>query len=211
MAQATIISVFPFETVEIKPGLARGYFKLPACPEDKDFIVHHFEDSFFTLRLPATTQHINVPVTSIQIARSIVRDFCMSHVCATHDAHPGMACLEGKITAPEVISKYKSVVEDIQAKQIRWFEELLKQAQNDWEQFHNQGLISFHQRYAARKLNYDAPWLIDYNPAAELKECPACFENIHIKAIRCPKCLAILDMKKAAEFGLLPTQALAGK
>jgi len=192
MEYATIVSIFPFDTEEKKPGLANGNFFISGAKED-DFVVYHVRDSFFTMRIPATDNHVNVPIYARVLAKSIVDDFAGSHIASDTEARPGMFWVPGKLDKLQVLSQYKDKLEAAKISQRGWFLNLVKLADDDWNQYHQQGLISEQQRYAARALKYDAPWLVKYDNVSGTKDCPVCYTKIDQRAAKCPQCLAILD------------------
>lgn len=206
MPTATILSICPFETIEIKP-IARGYFRIPAAEKD-DFVVVHIEESSYIQRLPATEHNITIPVAAHHIAKSIVDDFVNSVIEADDAAGPGMMWFETKLSKMEINAKYKVELAELRNRQTRWFENLCRKADDDWQQYRKIGLISGHQRYAAKYLGHKADWLVDYNQNQGMMDCPACFTQINVKAVKCIHCGAILDRVKALEFGILqPTPA----
>lgn len=204
MPKATVVSICPFETIEQKP-IAKGYFKIPAAPKD-DFVVLVIDESFYNIRLPATDNHIKVPVPAHHIARSIVDDFRGSVVESSDNAGPGMMWFDGELTKTEVKLKFKNELELMKNQQEAWFVNLCKRADDDWNRFHQVGLISDHQRYAAKYLNYNPDWLINYNPKEGFVDCPACYSKIDSRAIKCASCGAILNKEKALQFGLIESE-----
>ena len=201
MPTSTVLSICPFETVEIKP-INSGYFKIPAAEKD-DFILFYIQDSAYIQRLPATDHNIVIPVSSYHIAKSLVDDFVNTVIEADDNAGPGMMWFEGKIEKVDVLTKHKNALETLKARQRRWFENLCKKADDDWNQYHKMGLISEHQRYAAKYLGYETPWLVNYNVNQGMVDCPACFSKIDARAVVCINCKAVLDKTKAAAFGII--------
>ena len=94
MPSATVLSICPFETIEIKP-IARGYFKIPAAAKD-DFVLIAIEESSYIQRMPATEHTIVIPVAAHHIARSIVDDFVNTVIEASEEAGPGMMWFDFK-------------------------------------------------------------------------------------------------------------------
>lgn len=201
MPTSTVLSICPFQTIEEKP-INGGYYVIPAAPKD-DFVLIYIEDSSYIQRLPATDHNISIPVSSYHIAKAIVDDFVNTVIESDDNAGPGMMWFGIKITKPEVITKHKEELDNLKARQIRWFENLCRKADDDWNQYHKIGLISQHQKYAAQYLNHQAQWLADYTANLGLIECPACFSKIDARAVICINCKAILNKAKAAEFGVL--------
>lgn len=202
MPTATVLSICPFETIEVKP-ITGGFYKIPAAKKD-DFVLVYINESSYIQRLPATDHNIKIPVAAHHIAKSIVDDFVNTVIEADDNAGPGMMWFEGHVTREEVTSKYKSELVALRARQTRWFENLCKKADDDWNQYHKIGLISGHQRYAADYLGYKGEWVVEYNQTAGMIDCPACFTQIDARAVICINCKAILNRAKAIEFGIIP-------
>jgi len=201
---STVLSICPFETIEIKP-IARGYFKIPAAPKD-DFVLVLIEESSYIQRLPATDHNIVVPVASHHIAKSIVDDFINTVIEASDEAGPGMMWFDHKLTREQVLKDHSEELKALFERQIQWFKNLCRLADDDWSQYKKIGLISGHQRYAAQYLGYKPAWLPEYNPNSGLIDCPACFSKIDARAVICISCKAVLDKKKALEFGIIVEQ-----
>jgi hypothetical protein len=201
MPSATVLSICPFETIEIKP-IANGYFRVPAAEKD-DFVLLVINESSYIQRMPATDHSIVIPVAAHHIAKSLVDDFVNTVIEADDNAGPGMMWFEGKLTRPEVPAKHATELAALRARQIRWFENLCRKADDDWNQYHKVGLISGHQRYAAKYLGYTPEWLPDYNSNVGFINCPACFSRIDARAVVCINCKAILDKAKAVQFGII--------
>jgi len=205
MPVCTVLSICPFETVEIKP-INGGYFKIPAAEKD-DFVLVTIKDSSYIQRLPATDHNIVIPVASHLIAKALVDDFVNTVIEASDDAGPGMMWFEEAVTRKEVLEKHKAALDALKLRQIRWFENLCKKGDDDWNQYHKVGLISGHQRYAAQYLGYKADWVVEYNVEAGMMDCPACFSKIDKRAVICSVCSAILNREKAIQFGLVEPSA----
>ena len=202
MPTSTVLSICPFETIEIKP-INRGYFRIPAAAKD-DFVLLYVEDSSYIQRMPATEHNIVIPVASYHIAKSLVDDFVNTVIEASDEAGPGMMWFDIKVTKPEVTLHHKEKLAALFDKQTKWFKNLCKKADDDWNQYHKLGLISGHQRYAAEYLGYKAEWLADYSNNDGMVDCPACFSKIDARAVVCVNCKAILDRQKAVKFGIIP-------
>jgi len=207
MPTATVLSICPFETIEIKP-IAKGYFRIPAAPKD-DFVLLLIEESSYIQRLPATDHSITIPVAAHHIAKSIVDDFINTVIEADDNAGPGMMWFDFKVTRPQVLSDFKTEYDALRARQIRWFENLCRKADDDFNQYHKLGLISEHQRYAAKYLGHDAEWLVNYNVNEGMVDCPGCYTKIDARAVKCLHCGAILNRAKAIELGIIVPEAQA--
>ena len=206
MPSATVLSICPFETIEIKPILG-GYYKIPAAPKN-DFVLLVISESSYIQRMPATEHNISIPVAAHHIAKSIVDDFVNTVIESSNDAGPGMMWFEGTLTKTDVMAHHKNDLKTLVEKQVRWFKNLCQKADDDWNQYHKASLISSHQKYAAEYLEYKAPWLMDYQPNAGLIECPSCFTKIDSRASVCINCKAVLNKEKAAQYGIIVTEQL---
>ena len=133
MPTSTVLSICPFETIEIKP-IARGYFKIPAAPKD-DFVLVLIEESSYIQRLPATDHNIVVPVASHHIAKSIVDDFINTVIEASDEAGPGMMWFDHKLTREQVLKDHSEELKALFERQIQWFKNLCRLADDDWSQY----------------------------------------------------------------------------
>lgn len=201
MPVCTVLSICPFETVEIKP-INGGYFKIPAAEKD-DFVLLTIKDSSYIQRLPATDHNIVIPVASHLIAKALVDDFVNTVIESSDEAGPGMMWLEGNISRAEILTKHKEQLDRLKLRQLQWFKNLCKKGDDDWNQYHKIGLISGHQRYAADYLGYKAPWVVEYHTNEGMMDCPACYSKIDSRAAICMHCSAIIDKAKAISFGLI--------
>ncbi len=84
---------------------------------------------------------------------------------------------------------------------------LVAAADLEWERSKNPMFITDLERRAARQLGQEKPWLYDPKPLAE---CPVCAEKIKHGVAVCRSCGAILDREKAAQYGLVGKEELAG-
>lgn len=81
---------------------------------------------------------------------------------------------------------------------------LVASADRQWERTHNVVLISDLERRAAKALKLERDWCYE---AQQRIECPACGENLKQGVAVCRVCGAIIDRKRAAQFGLAATDA----
>jgi hypothetical protein len=76
---------------------------------------------------------------------------------------------------------------------------LVEMADMEWDRTHNSMTISDDFRRAARYLGLTKDWLYEQR---QMVECPVCTEKLRPGAAVCKSCGAILDAKKAAEYGI---------
>jgi hypothetical protein len=84
-------------------------------------------------------------------------------------------------------------IKEADARQILWFKNLVKMADDDWNKYRQHKTISDIQRYACGYLKLERPWLLDAEVVAALSECPSCFEKVNPRAVVCAHCQYILD------------------
>ena len=199
---ATVVSVFPFATQERKPGQAKVLYEIPACEPD-DIQLVYIEDSFYVHRIIGTKQEIRVPVHCDDIANSIVDDFCNSIIGANETAKPGMTWVPGRVTKPELFTRYKDVVPALKEMQRLWYIQLVMLADDEWNKYHQHKLISEMQLYAAKALGLERDWVISYTNREEFTDCPSCRTRVSNLAAKCANCGYILNEKRAIELGIM--------
>jgi len=194
---ATIISLVPFPINEFKPQMDPEYIHIPADPPD-GFVVHHVKTSGFPYYV-GEGKNIRIPEPSEAFAESIVNDYKIAQIGLSEGAAPGIFYVEGQHTK-ESIKKDEVILSLILAakkQQIKWFENLVKLADDDWAKTRQHALISDLQRHAARTLNVERDWMFAPSMDGANLRCPACTSIVPNQAIVCPNCKCILDESKA--------------
>jgi len=193
----TVISLVPFEWTEYKPGLIPGLFtvkasdgKIPTC-----LVVG---DAKHNVYIDETRGTLPVRDASDEVARSIVDDFKDSQLGISDGCHPGVFWMPGAWDAGKVLSELKAELLACSLAQRRWFIEITKIADNDWNRYHQHNVISDFQRKAAELLGYTkeehewmAPSLI-----MDARRCPGFNTSVSAGVVICPNCRRILDKEK---------------
>src|SRR4029077_4532765 len=136
---------------------------------------------------------LEIPVGSIQVAESIIRDYCNGMLgCNMGDSMPCLLFVLGEHTAMEIKLKYKTKLDEVKAKQDNWYRILVRLADSLWSRTSGNPLAIWDEmRLAARSLNLnDKPWLKDYQQA-ELVRCFACGNMRNESYPICPTCKTI--------------------
>lgn len=203
--KATIISLFPLPINEFKPGLYPGYFTLPAAPLG-DFTYLVIGDALFY------TENKNEQVLTVRtpfhiLAESIVHDFQENHIGRIigdeEGAEPGLFFIPGGYERKsDIIQRHSELIEEHEAKQNRWFGELVKIADDSFQRTNRTSAVSQLQRLAARRLNIQRPWAIDVTGG---DKCPFCKQGLPFGAVKCPTCREIVN--QAAYKALLEGEA----
>jgi len=192
---ATVISIVPFPIEEDKPGIYPGHFEIAAAQNEIPEVlvvgqsVYHIEVD--------EGRSVTVPCPPNEIARSIVDDYVISNLAISSDASPGIFWETGQFTSTEVITKLSEKLDKAKRMQFNWFRKLVEMADDDWEKTRQHKTISDMQRFAARTLNLNRPWLINIPiQPGKMNTCVACRSTIHPEAVICPNCKMILDIEK---------------
>ncbi len=196
--KATVVSMFPLEINEHKPGLYPGYFVIPAAPAgqlsylavgDAVYYQETKNDIMTTVRTPF---HV--------LAESIVSDFMRSQIGRIVDyAEPGIFWVPGAYRSERTIREtFAEQVDDANRKQLKWYEELVKIADDTYSRTHRHTSISALQRLAAQHLGYQRQWSIRTNDSANT--CKFCKAETPYGAVKCPTCREILDMDAYREM-----------
>lgn len=198
MSKSTIVSLIPFDINEQKPTYPGNFF-IPGAKEDDfetlvvgDVLAFKYIDEF------RGTDKINID--SADLARAIIDDFVNSQLAIRtgEGIAPGIFFIPGEHSKIEIKTKFKEELLESKKKQTKWFEVLVKMADDDWEKTRQHRVISGIQRYAARYLNLDRIWLIE----PKMTKCVACRSTVEAEAVICPTCKAILKpgQYKSLEF-----------
>lgn len=196
---STIISIVPFVIKEFKPGVYPGNYTIPAAPENG--ISHCLVTPAVTFVDRIDQPSLRVNVTSIEVAKAIVEDYYHAALGINDDkdARPGLFYVQGtyhenfEYLFPEELARAR-------VQQKNWFLELVSIADDDFAKDRRHIVISDVQRYAAKALKFDRPWLLQVDDNIIEKTCPACFTVVHPKAIICATCKAVIDVERYKEL-----------
>jgi len=174
MDRCTIVSIFPKEIEETKHTIEPGKFKIPAGTFENPAILVVGSSSWWK-DIDVDQPMLEIPVSSIQIAESVIKDYANGMLGFSGDAMPGLFFVLGEHTAAEIKLKYKAKLEETKLKQDRWYMILVKLADSLWARTGQNPLAIWDEmRLAARSLNLnDKPWLKDYY-VMEKVPCKAC-------------------------------------
>jgi hypothetical protein len=192
MDKCTIVSIFPKPIDEIKYTIEPGHFHIePGTFENPTILV--VGSSSWWKDIDIEQPMLEIPNSSIQVANSIVVDYCNGMMgCNMADIMPGLFFVMGEHTVFEIKTKYKTVLDEANEKQTRWYKILVRLADSLWARTNGNPLsISDDMKLAAESLNFkDKPWLKDYQ-LAELVRCKFCGGMRNELFPICPSCKAI--------------------
>ena len=192
MDRCTIVSIFPKDVDETKHTIEPGKFHIPAGTFEKPSVLIVGSSSWWK-DIDVDQPMLEIPVSSIQIADSIIKDYCNGMLgCNMGDSMPGLFFVLGERSVMEIKAQYKEKLEDVKAKQDNWYRILVRLADSLWSRTSGNPLAIWDEmRLAARSLNLnDKPWLKDYQQA-ELVRCKACGGMRNEAFPICPVCKSI--------------------
>ena len=192
MDRCTIVSIFPKVIDEVKYTVEPGKFHIePGTYENPSTLV--VGSSSWWRDIDVDQPMLEIPVSSIQIAESVIKDYCNGLLgCNMADSMPGLFFVLGEHNIMEIKMRFKSKFEEVKAKQDNLYRILVKLADSLWATSNgNPIVICDEMRLAARSLNFnDKVWLKDYQ-MAQLVRCSFCGGMRDEAYPICPSCKAI--------------------
>jgi hypothetical protein len=203
---ATIVSLLPYEPApEFKPGVYPGYFTLPkAARGDIELLLVETGSAY--LNIPERKEAFHLEIHAEDLANSIVKDYVDGQIQVDEDQGPGLFVIPGRHSKESVKREYKEYIDGAEARQRRWFESLIKVADDLWSKYHKHTSIPDLSRFASTYLGVKREWNIRASEEAVI-ECPACATVIRASIAICPQCKCIIDpvKAKALSFATIPT------
>jgi hypothetical protein len=201
--KSTVVSILPKHISERKATIQPGVFEIPAGSFEKPSILVVGTSSWWR-EVDENQPLLEIPVSSVQIADSIVRDYCNGLLaCNMADMMPGLFYLPGEYTVMKVKADHMPLLLKAKENQKRWFLEIIRVADILWSRSNGNPLsISNDARLACKELNItQKPWLGDQQ-TAELVRCVACGNLRNNQFPICATCKAIADPELAKKLGL---------
>lgn len=203
MDVATVFSILPKEIKEVKYTLDPGVFELPAGkPEAPSRLL--VRPASWWKDVDPDEPLIEIPTSSVVIAKSIVQDYCNGILlCNMGDHMPGLFWIPGDISVADLKVKHTEILAAAIEKQNNWFRALIKLGDSLWARTNGNPLsISDDSRLAAKMMQVgDRPWLQDFK-LEHLINCPACGTLRNNNFPVCSNCKVVVDAKRFEELGL---------
>lgn len=199
----TVISIFPREIDEHKPTIQPGRFIIEAGSYEKPAMLNITPSSWWK-NLSEDEPLLEIPVSSTQIAESIVRDYCIGlFACNMADLMPGMFWIPGQVSQSDLKTKHKLLLDNANKKQRSWYATLIRYADSLWSRSNGNPLsVSDDMRLAARELGQNTKeWLQNFQETETIR-CVACGQMRNPLYPICPNCKTIIDMDKFNKAGL---------
>lgn len=202
--KSTVISILPKYILEKKCTIQPGVFEIqPGTYMSPSLLV--VGPSSWWKEIDDNQPILEIPQSSIQIADSIVRDYCNGILaCDMADNMPGLFYVPGAINIDKLRKDHFPQLEAANTKQKNWFAALVRMADALWARSNGNPLaISDDMKMAARQLNLvNKEWLKD-SQVMDLVRCVACGTLGNPAYPVCANCKAISNKKLAEELGLV--------
>lgn len=205
--KSTIVSIYPKLIIETKVTLQPGTFEIRPGSYDNPSILVVGPSSWWK-EIDENQPVLEIPQSSIQIADSIVKDYCNGILgCDMAEQVPGLFYLPGELTIDRIKKEFKPQLDEANRKQRNWFKELVKLADTGWARSGGSPFsISDDMKLAATELNLiNKEWIKDIQ-TTELVRCKACGHLKNPTYPICPNCKSIDDKDKAKSLGLVFAQ-----
>jgi len=176
MDKATVVSIYPKDIEEIKHTIEPGRFKISAGTYEKPSILVVGPSSWWR-EIDEEQPLLEIPVSSIQIADSIVKDYCNGVLASNMgDCMPGIFYIPGEHNIEGIQKSFKHELNKAAAKQKKFYSTLIQLADALWARSQGNPLaISDDMRMAARELNLTSTkdWMKDFT-MINMVRCKAC-------------------------------------
>ena len=176
MDKSTVVSIFPKDIEEVKHTIQPGRFILSPGSYEKPSLLVVGSSSWWK-ETDIDQPQLEIPVSSIQIADSIVRDYCNGILaCNSIDAMPGLFYVPGEHDSVSIMKNYLGELNKALQKQKTWYGILVKLADSLWARSTgNPQAISDDMRMAAKELNIQGTkdWMKDHQ-MVDMVRCKAC-------------------------------------
>lgn len=162
--KSTIVSIFPKRIKVIKVTLLPGQWTIEPGSVDAPALLVVGPSSWFK-ELELNEPLLEIPQSSVQIADSIVKDYCNGIVgCDMGDSMPGLFYVPGEHNITSIRSNYKPLLEKAIASQASYYRAMIRFADHLWAASNgNPMVINDEMRMAAKILGQqDKDWMKDH-------------------------------------------------
>ena len=201
--KCTIVSIYPKVINETKATLQPGKFHIDAGTYEKPALLVVGTSSWWKF-IDFGQPILEIPVSSIMIANSVVVDYCNGILgCNMDDAMPGLFFVTGNLTIDQIRKEHTDKLELAKTKQRNWYKLLVEMADILWARTNGNPLsISNDARLAAQELQIkEKAWMKDFT-TLELVNCPACGTLRNSNFPICQHCKVVIDTKKFEALGM---------
>lgn len=208
MDKSTVVSIYPVDLDETKITLQPSNYKIPAGSIEKPSLLVVGSASWWR-EVDETQPLLEIPVSSVLVAESIVRDYANGlFMCDMDSRMPGLFFIMGEISLEKLKKEYQNQLLAAERKQKEWYRALVNQADVHWARTNGNPLsVSDLQRLAANELGMkDKPWMTNFIQPTSLQNCPACGALWNKQFPICQTCKTIVNPKQFEALGLKQAQ-----
>lgn len=201
--KSTVVSIYPREIDEEKHTIQPGRFILGPGNYDNPSILVVGPSSWWR-EVDEHQPLLEIPVSSIQVADSVVKDFCNGILaCNMADTMPGLFYVPGEHSITTLRKQFQPELDKALSRQRKWYALLIKMADALWARSNGNPLaVSDDMRLAAKEMNIQTKdWMKDFQ-MVDMIRCPACGSLMNPLYPVCATCKAIINKDKAKELGL---------
>jgi hypothetical protein len=202
--KSTIVSIFPIDLYETKVTLQPARYILPKGSFEKPSLLIVTAASWWR-ELDDEQPLLEIPVSSIQVADSIVRDYCNStFMCDMNERMPGLFFVPGALDVDRLKKEHQKLLLDAQRKQNEWYKALVHMADVMWSRTNGNPLsVSDTQRMAANELGQkNKPWMTNFTTEISLSNCPACGTLVNTRYPMCQNCKTVINEEQFKKLNL---------
>lgn len=200
--KSTVISIFPLDILSEKITLQPGTWRIPAGTPQKPSLTTILPSSWWK-DVDPDQPYIEIPVSSLLIAASIVDDYCTGlYCCDMGEIRPGLFWVPGEKTLEQIKKEHKNLLDLAETRQKNWFVELVKNADAVWAQSNgNPRGIGKLEKIACKELGFNREWMHS-TVQAEFVKCVACGNLRDASYPICASCKTVVDVEKAKSLNL---------
>lgn len=198
--KTTIVSIYPKKVDEVKHTIMPGRFIIePGSFEKPTSLV--VGPSSWWREIDQDQPLLEIPVSSILIAESVVKDYCNGILgCNMGDQMPGLFYIPGEFDIPTIQKQFTQELTAANNRQRKYFQELLRLADSLWARSQGNPLaISDDMRLAAQQLGITGKdWMKDF-VMVSMTRCKFCGALKNPEFPVCASCRAVDSSHPAAK------------
>ena len=200
--KSTIVSIYPQDINSENITLQPGKWVIKAGTPEKPSITL-IKPSSWWKDVDPDQEFIEIPVSSLLVAASIIDDYCTGlYCCDMGEIRPGLFWIPGEFDLDTIKKDHKKLLALAETRQKNWFNELVKQADAVWAMSNgNPRGIGKLEKLAAQHLAINREWMTS-TIQSMLVKCVACGNLRDANYPICSSCKTVVDPEKAKGLNL---------
>jgi hypothetical protein len=196
---STIVSIYPVEIDETKPTIQPGRFIIPPGTFENPAVLVVLPSSWWR-DIDEDQPLLELPVSSIAVADSVVKDYCQGILGSDPVGRPGLFYVPGAHTSAEIKKSFPHELKAANDRQRVYYGNLIKLADSLWARSNgNPQAISDGMRLAAREMGQGTREWMKNQQMMETARCKACGGLRNPEYPICPNCKAIDETHPLAD------------